>query len=186
MPEELVQAFKPDYVAPLVALLCSDKLPHPSTGGLFEVGSGWVARTRWQRSGGYDFPLDRKLTPEAVTAAWDKILDFDDGRADHPEDAQDGLKRILRNMQSRTAASKKSGNKSRGSGKPAKVDQAILDSIERAKKAEPEACKFSYDERDVIIYSMCLLVLFFLARVRGLATFVRQISASVPRPRNCI
>lgn len=55
MPEEMVQALKPDYVAPLVVALCSNKVPTP-TGGLFEVGSGWIAKTRWQRSGGAPLP----------------------------------------------------------------------------------------------------------------------------------
>jgi multifunctional beta-oxidation protein len=101
MPEELVQAFKPDYVAPLVVLLCSDKCPEP-TGGLYEVGSGWQGKTRWQRTGGEGFPINVKLTPEAVLQKWDKIVNFDDGRADHPESAQDGLKSILANFSNRT------------------------------------------------------------------------------------
>lgn len=101
MPEEMVQAFKPDYIAPLVVLLCSDKVPKPPTGGLFEVGSGWVGRTRWQRSGGHGFPVNNKLTPEDVVANWAKIIDFDDGRADHPEDSQEGLKSIMGNMRNK-------------------------------------------------------------------------------------
>ncbi|KAI9870168.1 MAG: bifunctional hydroxyacyl-CoA dehydrogenase/enoyl-CoA hydratase fox2, partial [Pleopsidium flavum] len=43
MPEDMVQAFKPDQVAPIVVLLSSDRVPKPPTGGLFEVGSGWHA-----------------------------------------------------------------------------------------------------------------------------------------------
>jgi multifunctional beta-oxidation protein len=101
MPEEMVQAFKPDYIAPLVVLLCSDKVPPPPTGGLFEVGSGWVGRTRWQRSGGHGFPVDKKLTPEDVLSKWAKIVDFNDGRADHPEDSQEGLKSIMGNMRNK-------------------------------------------------------------------------------------
>lgn len=98
MPEEMVQAFKPEYIAPLVLLLSSDKVPAPSTGGLYEVGSAWVGRTRWQRTGGHGFPVDVKLTPEAVVGQWSRIIDFNDGRADHPESSQDGLKSIMANM----------------------------------------------------------------------------------------
>jgi multifunctional beta-oxidation protein len=105
MPEEMVQAFKPDYVAPLVALLCSDKCPDP-TGGLYEVGCGWQAQTRWQRTGGFGFPVDVKLTPEHVLEKWNTIIDFDDGRADHPESAQEGLKSIMANVQNRSKGSK--------------------------------------------------------------------------------
>jgi multifunctional beta-oxidation protein len=100
MPEELVQAFKPDYVAPMVVLLSSDKAPEP-TGGLYEIGSGWQAKTRWQRTGGHGFPIDVKLTPEAVLDQWNKIIDFSDGRADNPESAQDGLKSIMANFSNR-------------------------------------------------------------------------------------
>lgn len=106
LPEEMVQAFKPDYIAPLVLALCSDKVPKPATGHLYEVGSGWAARTRWQRSGGHGFPVDVNLVPEEVLKYWNKIVNFDDGRADNPEDSQDGLKSIMANMQNKKAVSK--------------------------------------------------------------------------------
>ena len=149
LPEELVQAFKPDYVAPLVVALCSDKVPNPPTGGLFEVGSGWQAQTRWQRSGGYGFPIDVKLTPEAILGKMETIVNFDDGRADHPQDSQDGLKSIMNNMQNR---SKKDG-KATSSGK---VNQEVLDNIEKAKKAKVEGSEYTYEEKDVILYNLGL------------------------------
>lgn len=150
MPEEMVQAFKPDYVAPLVALLSSDKVPHPPTGGLFEVGSGWFARTRWQRSGGHGFPVDVKLTPEHVLGAWKDIINFDDGRADHPEDGQDGLTSIMANMQNKSGSSgSKKGNSSSQNGD-------ILANIESAKKMKAEGTPFVYDDKDVILYNLSL------------------------------
>jgi multifunctional beta-oxidation protein len=106
MPEEMVQAFKPDYIAPLVVALCSDKVPNQPTGNLYEVGSGWVGRTRWQRSGGHGFPVDVQLTPEAVAAQFEKITNFDDGRADNPSDPSDGLKSIMANMQNKQDGSR--------------------------------------------------------------------------------
>lgn len=142
MPEEMVQAFKPEQVAPLVIALCSDKIPKPPTGNLYEVGSGWHARTRWQRSGGHGFPIDVKLTPEAVAKAWSDIVNFDDGRADHPEDGQDGLKSIMNNMQ----------NKS-GGGQGEKNTE-ILENIERSKGLDSKATQFKYDDRDVILYNL--------------------------------
>ena len=148
MPEEMVQAFKPEQVAPMVVALCSDKVPQPPTGGLFEVGSGWQARTRWQRSGGHGFPVDVKLTPESVVKAWKDIVTFDDGRADHPEDSQDGLKSIMNNMQNR-----KSGDAGK---KGSKVNEEVLDNIEKAKKVQGEGTEFSYDDRDVILYNLAI------------------------------
>ncbi|KAI4179233.1 MAG: hypothetical protein LQ346_007245 [Caloplaca aetnensis] len=146
MPEEMVQAFEPEQVAPLVAALSSDKVPRPPTGNLYEVGSGWHARTRWQRSGGHGFPIDVKLTPEAVLKAWNDIVNFDDGRADHPEDAQDGLKSIMKNMQ----------NKSGGSAAPAPTegDEDYVGKIDSAKKAQSQGTEFSYDDKEVILYNL--------------------------------
>ncbi len=146
MPEEMVQAFQPDQVAPMVVALSSDKVPHPRTGGLYEVGSGWHARTRWQRSGGRGFPVDVKLTPETLRDFWKDIVNFDDGRADHPEDAQDGLKSIMNNMQNRSK-----GKHPRPSGK---VNQEILDKIEKVKQHKFEGIEFSYDDKDVILYNL--------------------------------
>ena len=142
MPEEMVQAFKPEQVAPLVIALCSDKIPKPPTGNLYEVGSGWHARTRWQRSGGHGFPVDVKLTPEVVAKAWANIVNFDDGRADHPEDSQDGLKSIMNNMQN------KSG------GAQGEKNPEILDNIERSKGLQSKGTQFKYDDRDVILYNL--------------------------------
>ena len=105
MPEEFVQAFKPHYIAPLVALLCSDSAPDP-TGNLYEVGSGWQGQTRWQRSGGHGFPVDVKLQPEHVAAQMARITNFDDGRADNPSDQSAGLQSIMANSQNKGGKSK--------------------------------------------------------------------------------
>ncbi|KAK4959827.1 bifunctional hydroxyacyl-CoA dehydrogenase/enoyl-CoA hydratase fox2 [Elasticomyces elasticus] len=155
MPEEMVQAFKPDYVAPAVLLLCSDNVPQPATGRLFEIGSGWVGETRWQRSGGAQFPIDVTLTPEAVKGVWEKVLDFDDGRADHPEDAAAGTEKIMANMENR-------GNKKGAQGAYGLVEEGgkkdegaeYRTRIEEAKKAKAEGTDFAYDERDSILYNL--------------------------------
>lgn len=143
LPEELVQAFKPDYVAPLVLLLCSDKVPNPPTGQMYEVGSGWQTRTRWQRSGGHGFPIDVKLTPEALLEKWSKIVDFDDGRADYP-DSTTATKAIMANLQNQ---GKQSKSESGGD---------YLAKIEEAKKAQPIASEFNWDDKEVILYNLAL------------------------------
>jgi multifunctional beta-oxidation protein len=143
MPEEMVQAFKPDYVAPLVVLLCSDMAPEPSTKGLFECGSGWFGRTRWQRSGGHGFPVDVKLTPEEVLRNWKQITNFEDGRADHPEDGQAGAEKIMANMSNRVHGE-------------ASGESDILKNIEKAKALSTEGTAFDYEDRDVILYNLSL------------------------------
>ncbi|KAA8650112.1 putative peroxisomal multifunctional beta-oxidation protein (MFP) [Aspergillus tanneri] len=143
MPEEMVQAFKPDYVAPIVALLCSDLLPEPGTKGLYECGSGWFSCTRWQRTGGHGFPVDVKLTPEEVVKHWKEISSFDDGRADHPEDGQAGTEKIMANMSNRRGDASEGGND-------------ILKGIEKAKQASSDGSAFDYVDRDVILYNLSL------------------------------
>ncbi|KAK4202849.1 hypothetical protein QBC40DRAFT_275831 [Triangularia verruculosa] len=141
LPEELVQAFKPDYIAPLILALSSDKVPNP-TGGLYEVGSGWVGQTRWQRTGGHGFPVDVPLTPEEVVKHWNQIVTFD-GRSDHPEKTQDSLQKIMANME----------NKS-GSGKSAGGDNKYLQAQQEALKTESKGTEFNYTERDIMLYNL--------------------------------
>lgn len=73
-PESEVQAMKPDYVAALVALLCSDQCPTP-TGGVYEAGCGWFAATRWQRARGVDFAYDEGVpSVEAVSKVYSNFV----------------------------------------------------------------------------------------------------------------
>ncbi|RMJ22850.1 Multifunctional beta-oxidation protein [Aspergillus sp. HF37] len=142
MPEEMVQAFKPDYVAPLVVLLCSDMVPGDGTKGLYECGSGWFANTRWQRSGGHGFPVDVKLTPEEVVAKWKQVSNFDDGRADHPSDSQAGSEKVMANMDNRAGGDQGGNDK--------------LQAIEKAKNMTTDGTTFDYVDRDIILYNLSL------------------------------
>ncbi|KAK2739563.1 bifunctional hydroxyacyl-CoA dehydrogenase/enoyl-CoA hydratase fox2 [Myotisia sp. PD_48] len=145
MPEELVQAFNPDQVAPLVVLLCSDVLPKPVTKGLYECGSGWAGKTRWQRSGGHGFPVDADLTPEQVAEKWTKIVDFNDGRADNPEGAPEASKHIMANLNNKAVVKR-----------DPKEDQKILDAIAAAKNMTAEGTRYSYTDKEVLLYNLSL------------------------------
>ena len=94
LPNEVVEALKPEYVTPLVIKLCAEK--STETGGLFEVGAGWVARLRWERSKGACFDPAAPLTAEAVDSAWDQIGDFTG--ADHPGTIQDTFGPVFGNL----------------------------------------------------------------------------------------
>ncbi|XP_040851670.1 peroxisomal multifunctional enzyme type 2 isoform X1 [Ochotona curzoniae] len=75
MPEDLMEALKPEYVAPLVLWLCHETCEE--NGSLFEVGAGWIGKLRWERSlGAIVRKKNQPMTPEAVKANWDKICDF--------------------------------------------------------------------------------------------------------------
>lgn len=96
LPEEVVLALKPEYVAPMALALCSDKIVIDQSGGLYEVGSGWIGKTRWQRTKGHNFPTDTPLTMESLLSKWTIISDFETG-ADHPESPEDGMRDIMAN-----------------------------------------------------------------------------------------
>ena len=66
---------QPDYIAPIVGYLTSEANDE-TTGRLFEIMGGWAAQTRWQRAGGYGFPVNKALTPESVISKWEIITDF--------------------------------------------------------------------------------------------------------------
>ena len=143
MPEELVQAFKPDYVSSMVVALCSDNVPEPSTGSVFECGSGWQGRLRWQRSGGVSFPIDTQLTPELVLGAWKEIIAF--SNVDYPSTPDDGMKKIMANLTSKSA---NTGATSSGTD--------YLANIEAAKKAVAKGTDFAWTKKDVILYNLGL------------------------------
>ncbi|KAG9287655.1 hypothetical protein G9A89_024005 [Geosiphon pyriformis] len=138
-PPEMVEAFKPEYVAPLVAFLASENLP--SNGNVFEVGGGWAAQVRWQRSGGVNFPIS-DLTPELIANNWQQITNFEDGRATYPTTIQESLQQIYENFIKAQASQPK------GVGK--KID------VEAAKHIKYSSKEFIYTEKDVILYALSL------------------------------
>ncbi|XP_004609862.2 peroxisomal multifunctional enzyme type 2 [Sorex araneus] len=75
LPEDLLDALKPEYVAPLVLWLCHEKCEE--NGSLFEVGAGWIGKLRWERALGANVrQKNQPMTPETVKAQWTKICDF--------------------------------------------------------------------------------------------------------------
>lgn len=95
MPPEMVKALKPEFVVPLVAYLCHESTKE--TGSLFEVGAGFVAKLRWERTKGVTFPPDEVLTPEAVKNSWNSIVDFSKDTA-HPTSMTESLSSIQSNL----------------------------------------------------------------------------------------
>ena len=96
MPKELVDALKPKFVMPLVLKLCDEN--STETGGLFEVGAGWIGKVRWERTKGHAFSVSEGFSPEDINDKWEQIIDFTD--ADHPSSIGDANKPLIKNLKS--------------------------------------------------------------------------------------
>ncbi|XP_006034004.1 peroxisomal multifunctional enzyme type 2 [Alligator sinensis] len=88
MPPDMLDAFKPEYVSPLVLWLCHESCQE--NGSLFEVGAGWIGKLRWERAqGAIVREKTLPMTPEAVQDKWGKICDFDN--ASKPRTIQESV-----------------------------------------------------------------------------------------------
>ncbi len=76
LPQEVVDALKPEYVTPTVVLLTHES--STATGRLFEVGGGWVSETRWEQTEGVFF--QDKFSAEELAAQWDRATSFEHPR----------------------------------------------------------------------------------------------------------
>ncbi|KIJ52606.1 hypothetical protein M422DRAFT_776220 [Sphaerobolus stellatus SS14] len=138
---EMVATFKPDYVAPIVGYLSSESNEEES-GKLFETFAGWAAEVRWQRAGGYGFPVNKPLQPEDVIAKWGIITNFEDGRASNPTSTQEAIQQLVENF----------------SNQVEETPYADAEDSELVVQAKKEAVsgpeEFTWDERDAILYNL--------------------------------
>ncbi len=133
LPKELLDALKPEYVSPLVAWLCHESCEE--NGSLFEVGGGFMAKLRWERTKGKTFRIGRNITPELVQKSWGEVTSFEG--AEHPTDINNSLGPIMANVQAGTS---KGGNE-------------FID-VDAALSAKVPDMHSSYDERDVSLYAL--------------------------------
>ena len=133
LPQNLIDALKPEFVSPLVARLCHES--SEETGGLFEVGGGFMGKLRWERSTGKTFRLGRPITVEGVDSAWKDITQFD--KTEHPDSVTSSMGPIMANLEA---------GPSKGGNDLIDVDAALGYKF-------PEVTS-SYDERDLAIYAL--------------------------------
>ncbi|KAJ1721352.1 hypothetical protein LPJ53_004105 [Coemansia erecta] len=86
MPQEMLEALKPEFIAPLVGYLTHESTQQ--SGGLFEIGGGVITAHRWQGTDGVVFKADSSFTPAAVKQRFAEIDNFN-GRVYYPASMQD-------------------------------------------------------------------------------------------------
>jgi NAD(P)-dependent dehydrogenase (short-subunit alcohol dehydrogenase family) len=72
LPKEVLEKLTPEYVAPVVAYLCTEE--NPNSASVFVVGGGKVQRVALFENDGINF--DKPPTVEDIAAQWDAITDL--------------------------------------------------------------------------------------------------------------
>jgi 3-hydroxyacyl-CoA dehydrogenase/3a,7a,12a-trihydroxy-5b-cholest-24-enoyl-CoA hydratase len=154
LPPDMVAALKPEYVAPIVAYLCHDA--STTTGEVFEVGAGWVARVRWQRGRGAFLSLAPAPTPETVAEQWAAVEDFNDPT--YPETPMDSFAPVVENLKQRGASGRPTtddGPQPTGTDSPAnRVPSSVATGPLEAIGFEFAPTTTSYDEGDLSLYAL--------------------------------
>jgi len=78
MPPDVVEKVKPEYVAPLVAWLCSEQCD--VSGNIFTAGGGYFSRAAVVEGPGVFFDPSREITVEMVVEKLDQIKSLEGGR----------------------------------------------------------------------------------------------------------
>ena len=75
MPEDVLELFQPQYVAPIVAYLCHDTCP--VSGEIFEAAGGYYGRYMLKRSNGKIFQNPKTVQPEDIANNWEEIMNME-------------------------------------------------------------------------------------------------------------
>ena len=135
LPPDLLKHLQPEYITGLVAWLAHDACTE--SGGVFEVGGGFVAKVAMARSTGETWRLGRAISPEAVRERWPQITQMDE--VTYPADVATAILPIVDNIQ-------------RG---PSKGGNQFID-VDRALDFKFSEQRSSYEPRDATLYALAV------------------------------
>jgi NAD(P)-dependent dehydrogenase (short-subunit alcohol dehydrogenase family) len=77
MPEDVIGKVKPEYVAPIVAWLCSEQCK--VSGKMFSAGGGYFSRAAVVEGPGVVFAADQEISIEMILENLDQIMSLENG-----------------------------------------------------------------------------------------------------------
>jgi len=134
MPQDLVDALKPEYVTPLVVFLSHESCDE--TGKVFEAGAGWYGTLKYYRSQGKVIP---HATAEDLRNNWREITDM--SKAKHFENNRDVTAELIEALANQaTETTNQSATQSTGFSSTLK-SAAVFKQIADGVKQNPDAAK---------------------------------------------
>lgn len=94
LPDEYRKQMKAELVSPLAAYLCHEQCDE--NGSLYEVGAGWYAKVRWQRSDGFGMSPLGEVSVDDIAKNWEAINSFE--QAHFPKDTLEAGTVMLSNL----------------------------------------------------------------------------------------
>ncbi|KAK0385564.1 hypothetical protein NLU13_6743 [Sarocladium strictum] len=139
LSDEVSRLFQPAHVAPIVSALASHTTPSTVTGGVYEAGSGWFGKTRWEVTQG---PF------QAVTGGQetDKLASVVSSLSSSSSKSYPSTVEEHRALFQQAAAA--------ASGPKKNAPEVVLENIKRAQSSAPLASRFTYEQRDLILYAL--------------------------------
>uniref|UniRef100_A0A915AL42 Peroxisomal multifunctional enzyme type 2 n=1 Tax=Parascaris univalens TaxID=6257 RepID=A0A915AL42_PARUN len=131
MPDELLNALKPDCVVPLVVFLTHDSCTQ--TGGIFEAAGGWYGQVQAYRSAGKFLP---NAKAECVRDNWQAITDMSNAR--HFNSMADVTTELMTNA---TKEEPRNGETRRATFGSSLKSNIVFEEIRRGLKEKPEVAK---------------------------------------------
>ncbi|CAJ0956279.1 unnamed protein product, partial [Mesorhabditis belari] len=152
MPEDLVNALKPEYVTPLTLYMAHESFPE--TGKVYEAGAGWYGQLLYYRSNG---KVVTNASVEDVANNWTAISDMKNAHSlSYMKDATAHLMDALAAQEEANEKANASGGASTGTSVggdfPASIrSSALFKEMAEGVRKEPELVK---NVKAIILYSI--------------------------------